>query len=81
LARHYPPAARQHGLAGKAVVKARIGADGKARVLAVVSESGDGFGAACRRTLDGTRWEPPIDQRGRAVDTVLAYTCRFEVGS
>jgi protein TonB len=79
LVHHYPAAARQKGIAGKAVVKARISADGKARVLDVVSESYDGFGAACRRTLDGSRWEPPRDREGQAVDTVLTYTCRFEV--
>ncbi len=81
LAHNYPATARQRGVAGKAVVRARIGADGKARVLDVVSESLDGFGVACRRTLDGSRWEPPRDRSGQAVDTVLTYTCRFEVGS
>jgi protein TonB len=81
LAHHYPAAARQRGIAGKAVVRARIAADGKARVLSVVSETFEGFGAACRRTLDGSRWDPPQDRSGQPVTTELTYTCRFEVGS
>ncbi len=80
LARHYPEAARQRGIGGKAIVRARIAADGTAHVLGVVSESHAGFGTACRRTLDGARWEAPRDLTGKAVDTVLTYTCRFEVG-
>jgi hypothetical protein len=80
LAENYPAAARTAGRAGVAVVRARIGADGRAQVLRVVSESGSGFGAACRATLDGSRWQAPLDRGGRPVATELSYTCRFQVG-
>jgi protein TonB len=81
LERNYPSTARQRGLGGKAVVRARIEPNGRARVVRVVSESAPQFGAACRRTLDGSRWDPPRDRQGRPVSTELDYTCRFEVGS
>lgn len=81
LATNYPRNARQQGKPGRAVVRARIEPNGRARVLRVVSESGEQFGVACRRTLDGSRWDPPRDRQGRPVATELDYTCRFEVGS
>ena len=47
--------------------------------LFVVSETAAGFGRACRDTLTGSRWTPPLDRDGHAVTTVIHYTCRFEV--
>jgi TonB family protein len=79
LERNYPTEARQSGQAGKAVVRARILPDGNVRDLLVVSESAPGFGRACRDTLAGSRWTPPLDREGRAVATIINYTCRFEV--
>jgi TonB family protein len=79
LERNYPQEARQSGQAGKAVVRARITADGSVRDLLVVSETASGFGRACRDTLTGSLWTPPLDRDGRAVATVINYTCRFEV--
>jgi TonB family protein len=79
LERNYPTQARQSGQAGKAVVRARITAEGNVRDLLVVSETAAGFGRACRDTLTGSRWTPPLDRDGRAVATVINYTCRFEV--
>jgi len=79
LERNYPAEARQSGLGGKAVVRARITPEGGARDLLVVSESAPGFGRACRDTLAGSRWTPPLDRDGQAVATVVNYTCRFEV--
>jgi outer membrane biosynthesis protein TonB len=81
LAHYYPHGLRQQGRSGKAVVRARIGADGQARVVSVLSESAAGFGDACRRTLHGSHWKPPLDRQGKPVATELSYTCRFEVGS
>jgi outer membrane biosynthesis protein TonB len=72
LERNYPAEARQSGQAGKAVVRARITAEGSVRDLLVVSETAAGFGRACRDTLTGSR-------DGHAVATVINYTCRFEV--
>jgi TonB family protein len=79
LAAAYPPDARARGLEGKAVVRARIAPDGRARDLTVISETARGFGAACEATLRGSEWSPPLDQSGGAVSTVINYTCRFTV--
>jgi hypothetical protein len=79
LAAAYPPDARARGVEGKAVVRARITPQGGARDLTVVSETAPGFGAACAFTLRDSEWTPPLDRSGRAVSTVINYTCRFTV--
>jgi TonB family protein len=79
LARAYPAAARSKGLAGRAVVHARILPDGHVADLSLVSESETGFGAACQATLRGSVWSPPVDRQSRPVSTSVNYTCRFEV--
>jgi hypothetical protein len=79
LERTYPAEARRQGRSGKAVMRARIMPDGALRELAVLSESQPGFGAACRQTLVGSRWTPPLDRQGNAVSTYINYACRFEV--
>jgi protein TonB len=79
LERHYPQAARRQGLAGQAVLKARITPEGRARDLILVSQSTNGFGDACRATLRDSIWTAPLDREGRPVATVVTYTCRFEV--
>lgn len=79
LERNYPAEARQTGQPGKAVIRARIMPDGSVRDMVVLSESGPLFGRACRETLSGSRWTPPLDQSGQAVATIINYTCRFEV--
>jgi outer membrane biosynthesis protein TonB len=79
LERFYPASARSKGIAGRAVVRARVTPDGELRELALLSETGMGFGAACRQTLEGSRWTPPLDRAGKPVSTVINYTCRFEV--
>jgi protein TonB len=79
LERNYPTEARRMGQAGKAVVRARISAQGSAQDLLVVSESTPGFGDACKQTLAGSRWTAPLDRDGNPVATVIQYTCRFVV--
>lgn len=79
LARAYPPEARAKGLTGRAVVHARILADGQVVELKLVSESAPGFGIACLTTLRGSVWSAPVDRQSRAVSTFVNYTCRFEV--
>lgn len=79
LEHNYPVEARRTGQAGKAVVRARISAQGSALDLVVVSESGAGFGDACKQTLAGSRWSAPLDRDGNAVATTIQYTCRFVV--
>jgi outer membrane biosynthesis protein TonB len=79
LAANYPRDARRAGIPGSAVVRARILVDGRVGPTRVLSETAPGFGAACQRTLAGSRWQPPLDARNHAVATDLVYTCAFEV--
>ena len=80
LRAYYPPAARARGVGGSATVRARIEPDGHVRRVELLSESFEGFGEACRRTLQGSSWSAPRDRDGRAVATYVRYTCRFVVG-
>jgi protein TonB len=79
LERNYPADARQRGLSGSAKVRARIDPDGVVRRVTLVEESAAGFGAACSKTLNGSRWAAPKDKAGRSVATEIRYTCRFVV--
>jgi TonB family protein len=79
LERNYPPDARRRGQSGTAKVRARIDPDGVVRRVSLVQESAAGFGAACSRTLTGSRWAAPKDKAGRSVATEIRYTCRFVV--
>jgi hypothetical protein len=79
LERHYPEGARRQGLSGQAILKARIMPDGRPRDLVLLSQSTGGFGDACRATLRDSIWTAPLDREGRAVATLVTYTCRFEV--
>jgi TonB family protein len=79
LERNYPADARQRGQSGTAKVRARIDPDGVVRHVTLVEESAAGFGAACSRTLNGSRWAAPKDKAGRSVATEIRYTCRFVV--
>lgn len=81
LERNYPLGARRAGVSGKAILRVRITADGRVAVTTTVSESFEGFAAACDRTVRAGRWEPPVDREGRAVSTEITYVCRFEVRS
>lgn len=79
LRANYPADARREGRAGTAAVTARIEADGHVRLVSVVSESEPGFGEACRRTVLGSVWSPPLDEGGRPAATEIRYTCEFRV--
>jgi periplasmic protein TonB len=79
LQRNYPADARHRGQSGSAKVRARIDPDGVVRRVSLLEESGAGFGAACSRTLNGSRWAAPKDKAGRSVATEIRYTCRFVV--
>jgi len=79
LERNYPADARRRGLSGVAKVRARIDPDGVVRRVSLVEESASGFGNACSRTLNGSRWAAPKDKAGRSVATEIRYTCRFVV--
>jgi len=79
LLANYPSAAKSAGIAGHALVAARIDPDGRVKKASVLSDSGAGFGEACRRTVVGSVWQPPLGSDGRPVTTVVRYRCRFEV--
>lgn len=79
LERNYPSTARSQGQSGSAKVRARIDPDGVVRRVALLEESAAGFGAACSRTLSGSRWAAPKDKAGHSVATEIKYTCRFVV--
>jgi TonB family protein len=77
---HYPAAAKARGIGGSATVRVRIEPDGRVRRVELMTESFEGFGEACRRTLVGSEWSAPRGRDGRAVATHIRYTCRFVVG-
>jgi len=79
LLANYPSAAKSAGIAGHALVAARIDPDGRVKQASVLSDSGAGFGEACRRTVVGSIWQPPLGADGHPVATVVRYRCRFEV--
>jgi periplasmic protein TonB len=79
LKRNYPPEARQRGIGGLAVVRARIDSDGHVRSASLLTETARGFGAACQKTLHGSRWRPALDRSGRPLATQVSYTCHFRV--
>ena len=79
LEQNYPVDARRRGLSGTAKVRARVAPDGTVRHVSLLEESAAGFGGACRRALNGSRWAAPKDKAGRSVATEIRYTCRFVV--
>jgi len=79
LAANYPRSAHDLGLAGEAVVRARILPSGQVGPTSVIVASAPEFGKACQRTLAGSRWSAPLDATGRPVATELSYKCVFEV--
>jgi outer membrane biosynthesis protein TonB len=79
LAANYPRNAHDLGLAGEAVVRARILPSGEVAATHVLVASAPEFGKACQRTLAGSRWSAPLDAAGRPVATELSYKCVFEV--
>lgn len=80
LEQHFPSRARAQGVAGTAIVKLRILADGRVGPMSIVRETGDyGFGKACTKALGQTRWQAPLDKRGQPVATEIRFTCDFEV--
>jgi protein TonB len=81
LARNFPESARRAGVSGLAVVQAVVTARGSVERVRIVTESFPGFGAACEKTLAGSRWLPPRDRSGRPVSTEITYRCRFRIES
>jgi protein TonB len=76
---NYPAALRRRGTEGQAEVRVVIDPRGRVGQIEIISESAAGFAEACRRTLLGSRWSEPLDQRGNPVSTRLKYRCRFQI--
>lgn len=79
LRANYPAQARAQGVSGRAVVRARILADGRVGDMRILIASAPEFGRACQRTLTGSRWSAPLDKSGQPVTTEVSYQCEFEV--
>jgi outer membrane biosynthesis protein TonB len=75
----YPPRAKALGDAGRASLSLVVLADGGVASIDVRSASSPDFAQACKDTVTGSRWAPPLDRNGRAVATRVGYTCRFDV--
>jgi protein TonB len=81
LEKLYPKKAKQEGVEGTAMMRLLIGPDGmpgKIRLIKV-EPGGFGFEGACRKSLQGERWKPPIDKDGKAVSTSVSFRCSFEI--
>jgi protein TonB len=79
LEKNYPTTARQSGIAGQAVLRVQVLADGRIGAVRHVSETYAGFADACERTVKSGVWEPPLERDGKPVATEITYTCRFDV--
>jgi TonB family protein len=75
----YPPRAKTLGDAGRASLSLVVLPDGQVGAIDVRSASSADFGKACKDTVAGSRWAPPLDRNGKAVATRVGYTCRFDV--
>lgn len=79
LKRNYPLDARRQGRAGEAKVQARVEPSGSIGFAKIASESENGFGAACRKTLLSSKWTAPLDRHGKPVATWVSYRCKFRI--
>mgnify|MGYP000943716807 CR=1 FL=1 len=79
LSEFYPRAAAEQGIEGTVWVTAVIGPDGRVSQIRVTEDPGHGFADACRRTLNASRWSPPIDRGGAAVSQRIRFSCTFEM--
>lgn len=77
LEKNYPPSARRQGKSGEAKVRARIEANGQVVIASIREQSSPEFGRACQKTLQGSRWSAPLDEKGRQVATWINYRCKF----
>ena len=79
LERNYPALARKQGQSGDAKVRARVEPTGDVRQVSIASESSQGFGEACRRTLLASKWTAPLSEAGQPVATWISYRCKFRI--
>jgi len=81
LEKLYPKKARQEGIEGEAVLRLQVAPDGLPAKIRIISENPPGYelGRACVKTLQGERWQPPIDKNGKPVTSPVTYRCGFEI--
>ena len=81
LEKLYPKKARQEGIEGEAVLRLQVAPDGLPAKIRIISENPPGYelGRACVKTLQGERWQPPIDKTGKPVTSPVTYRCGFEI--
>lgn len=79
LLAQYPARARALGETGRATLSLIVYEDGRVGGIEIRSASSEEFGRACRQTLVGSRWEPPVSKDGRRTATRVGYTCQFDV--
>jgi TonB family protein len=75
----YPARAKTLGDTGQATLSLVVLPDGQIGTIDVRSASSTEFAKACKDTVAGSRWAPPLDRNGKAVATRVGYTCRFDV--
>jgi protein TonB len=56
---------------GSAVITVLVGADGRAKSATTISDTGYGFGEAARRCALQRRYQPALDEAGRAIAQTL----------
>jgi TonB family protein len=79
LARYYPPLARSQGRSGEAKVRALIQPNGHVSQVELAFESEPGFGAACQKALQQSRWTGPLGPSGEPTATFITYRCKFRI--
>ena len=81
LEKLYPKKARQEGVEGSADARLYVSPAGLPLKIRILDEDPDGygFGAACKKALQGEKWKPPIDRDGKPVTTRVTFRCGFEI--
>jgi len=76
LRKYYPAQARRSGFEGDVVLRLLIDADGSIAKVEVVSDPGEGLGAAAAQAVRELRFEP-AKVNGVAVATTVPFTIHF----
>ncbi|MGE0787040.1 MAG: energy transducer TonB [Sandaracinaceae bacterium] len=78
LRANMPRRNRELGQDGDAVIRIRVGPDGRVVPLAIVREDHEGLGEACRQSVrESGSWDAPLDRNGDPVTTVTTFRCTF----
>lgn len=73
----YPMEARREGIEGAVVLQVFIDRQGRVRRARIIKDPGGGLGAVALSSMLKEEWTPPLDKKGRPVDTVIIYSYRF----